>query len=85
MGPGPDPASAALFLASAEARYITGEILRVAGGMGLGLGLGYSARFTTNNNTPTLRSGRRPRLEGWERAPRLRPALRDGRCATSSG
>ena len=38
MGTGHDTAYAALFLASDEARFITGEILRVDGGMGLGLG-----------------------------------------------
>ena len=38
MGTGHDTAYAALFLASDEAQFITGEILRVDGGMGLGLG-----------------------------------------------
>ena len=38
MGTGHDTAYAALFLASDEAGFITGEILRVDGGMGLGLG-----------------------------------------------
>ncbi len=38
MGTGHDTAYATLFLASDEARFITGEILRVDGGMGLGLG-----------------------------------------------
>src|SRR5438094_5828067 len=33
----------------------------------------------------TLRSGRRPRLEGWERAPYPLPILRDARFARSSG
>jgi len=37
MGTGYDTAYAALFLASDEAQFITGEILRVDGGMGLGL------------------------------------------------
>jgi NAD(P)-dependent dehydrogenase (short-subunit alcohol dehydrogenase family) len=37
MGTGHDTAYAALFLASDEAQFITGEILRVDGGMGLGL------------------------------------------------
>jgi NAD(P)-dependent dehydrogenase (short-subunit alcohol dehydrogenase family) len=37
MGTGRDTAYAALFLASDEAQFITGEILRVDGGMGLGL------------------------------------------------
>jgi len=37
MGTGWDTAHAALFLASDEARFITGEILRVDGGMGNGL------------------------------------------------
>lgn len=37
MGTGFDTAYAALFLASDEAQFITGEILRVDGGMGLGL------------------------------------------------
>ena len=37
MGTGHDTAYAALFLASDEAGFITGEILRVDGGMGLGL------------------------------------------------
>jgi len=37
MGTGWDTAHAALFLASDEARFITGEILRVDGGMGTGL------------------------------------------------
>ena len=37
MGTGWDTAYAALFLASDEANYITGEILRVDGGMGLGM------------------------------------------------
>ena len=36
MGTGYDTAYAALFLASDEAQFITGEILRVDGGMGLG-------------------------------------------------
>lgn len=40
MGTGWDTAYAALFLASDEAGFITGEILRVDGGMGLGGGLG---------------------------------------------
>jgi NAD(P)-dependent dehydrogenase (short-subunit alcohol dehydrogenase family) len=38
MGTGHDTAYAALFLASDEAQFITGEILRVDGGMGLGRG-----------------------------------------------
>lgn len=38
MGTGWDTAYAALFLASDEARFVTGEILRVDGGMGNGLG-----------------------------------------------
>ncbi len=38
MGTGYDTAHAALFLASDEAQFITGEILRVDGGMGLGHG-----------------------------------------------
>ena len=38
MGTGYDTAHAALFLASDEAQFITGEILRVDGGMGLGAG-----------------------------------------------
>ncbi len=37
MGTGWDTAHAALFLASDEARFITGEVLRVDGGMGTGL------------------------------------------------
>ncbi len=37
MGTGFDTAYAALFLASDEAQFVTGEILRVDGGMGLGL------------------------------------------------
>ena len=37
MGTGFDTAHAALFLASDEAQFVTGEILRVDGGMGLGL------------------------------------------------
>jgi NAD(P)-dependent dehydrogenase (short-subunit alcohol dehydrogenase family) len=37
MGTGWDTAYAALFLASDEARFITGEVLRVDGGMGNGL------------------------------------------------
>jgi NAD(P)-dependent dehydrogenase (short-subunit alcohol dehydrogenase family) len=37
MGTGWDTAHAALFLASDEARFITGEVLRVDGGMGNGL------------------------------------------------
>jgi len=37
MGAGWDTAYAALFLASDEARFITGEVLRVDGGMGNGL------------------------------------------------
>jgi NAD(P)-dependent dehydrogenase (short-subunit alcohol dehydrogenase family) len=37
MGTGWDTAHAALFLASDEARFITGEVLRVDGGMGSGL------------------------------------------------
>lgn len=37
MGTGWDTAYAALFLASDEARFITGETLRVDGGMGNGL------------------------------------------------
>mgnify|MGYP003344519652 CR=1 FL=1 len=36
MGTGWDTAYAALFLASDEAQFITGEILRVDGGMGVG-------------------------------------------------
>ena len=38
MGTGWDTAYAALFLASDEAQFITGEILRVDGGMGNGMG-----------------------------------------------
>lgn len=38
MGTGFDTAYAALFLASDEAQFVTGEILRVDGGMGLGHG-----------------------------------------------
>jgi NAD(P)-dependent dehydrogenase (short-subunit alcohol dehydrogenase family) len=38
MGTGWDTAYAALFLASDEARFITGETLRVDGGMGTGIG-----------------------------------------------
>ena len=37
IGTGHDTAYAVLFLASDEAQFITGEILRVDGGMGLGL------------------------------------------------
>ena len=38
MGTGWDTAHAALFLASDEARFITGEILRVDGGMSARVG-----------------------------------------------
>ena len=38
MGTAEDTANAALFLASNEARFITGEILRVDGGAGIRIG-----------------------------------------------